>query len=83
MYNVVDLVASVHLFVCASNCRADAVNRLLIQEKKTAPPSKVAPFSKTAPGWSRFGSTFFLSVNCYIPIKCISAIHLFISVSCI
>ena len=27
--------------------------------EKTAPPSEVAPFSKTAPGWSRFGSTFF------------------------
>ena len=25
------------------------------------PPSKVAPFLKTAPGWSHFGSTFFLS----------------------
>ncbi len=24
----------------------------------------MAPFSKTAPGWSRFGSTFFLSVKC-------------------
>ncbi len=30
---------------------------------KTAPPSKVAPFSKTVPGWSRFGSTFFLIDN--------------------
>ncbi len=27
--------------------------------EKTAPPSEVAPFSKTAPAWSRFGSTFF------------------------
>ena len=35
---------------------------LIIQEKKTAPPSKVAPFSKTAPGRSHFGSTFFSEV---------------------
>ena len=33
----------------------------MIIKEKTAPSSKVAPFSKTAPGWSRFGSTFFLS----------------------
>ncbi len=33
----------------------------MIIKGKTAPPSEVAPFSKTAPGWSRFGSTFFLS----------------------
>ncbi len=31
-------------------------------EKKSG--AKVAPFSKTAPGWSRFGSTFFLSAAC-------------------
>ena len=35
--------------------------RKMIIKEKMAPPSKVAPFSKTAPGWSRFGSTFFLS----------------------
>ncbi len=34
---------------------------MMIKEN-TAPPSKVAPFSKTARRWSRFGSTFFLSV---------------------
>ncbi len=32
---------------------------IMIVKEKTAPPSKVALFSKTAPGWSRFGSTFF------------------------
>ncbi len=34
----------------------------LIIKGKMASPSKVAPFSKMAPGWSCFGSTFFLSV---------------------
>ena len=39
-------------------------------KRLTAPPSEVAPFSKTAPGWSRSGSTFFLSARVelsYIP----------------
>ncbi len=35
----------------------------IIIKEKSAPLSKVALFSKTAPGWSSFGSTFFLSVN--------------------
>ncbi len=38
-------------------------------KEKTAPPSKVAPFSKTAPGWSRFVSTFF-SVYIFILLSC-------------
>ena len=36
-------------------------SNMIIIRKKTAPHSIVAPFSKTAPGWSHFGSTFFLS----------------------
>ena len=56
-----------------------------------APPSKVALFSKTAPGWSRFDSTFFsvyskhgrekesnIAVripNVMGPIKCLIAIY--------
>ena len=35
---------------------------LALFKGKTAPPSEVTLFSKTAPGWTRFGSTFFLSV---------------------
>ena len=31
----------------------------MITEKKTAPTYKVVLFFKTAPRWSRFGSTFF------------------------
>ncbi len=31
----------------------------MIIKEKTAPPSKVAPFSKTAPTLGRFGSAFF------------------------
>ena len=31
----------------------------MIIKEKTASPSKVAPFSKTAPGWSHYGFTFF------------------------
>ncbi len=32
----------------------------------SAPPSKVAPFTKTAPGWSCFGCAFFLVYDCYM-----------------
>ena len=44
--------------------KGGAVFLNMIIKGKTASSSKVAPFSKKAPGWSHFGSTFFLSALC-------------------
>ncbi len=33
----------------------------MIIKEKTAPPFELAVFSKASPGWSRFGSSWFLT----------------------